>query len=303
MFKHVLIATDCRDGLERLAQCLDALQEGGIQTVSFVHSLDWKEESGGIPADRTPEIEAVEAQIRKSAGALPKGMTFRVWVQVCKPSVAIENAIKEYRPDVLLLGMSTRNFLVEKLFGSTTMELLPRLEIPVLVVRPQMIATFTLEELRLRCSHLFRCILLPYDFSKGSGDLLNYLVNRLAELDPTPQIKTLYLLHVVDPSSRVNQTRGQAEAQNKAEKQLSQIESAMGSRLSQGQIKGLVRTGSPVKEILAAASDLDMTAIAMASRNAGRFWEWSIPSTTGEILRQSWHSVLFFPPQKAKTQA
>ncbi len=308
MFKHVLIATDCHDGLERFARCLEALQTGGIQQASYIHSLDWKEESGGIPDDRAAEIEAIEAKLRDSAGVIPAGMSFQVGVQVSKPSVAIQNAIREYQPDVLILGMSTRNFLAEKLFGSTTMELLPKLSIPVLVVRPQMIATFTLEELRLRCRHLFRCVLLPYDFSESSGDLLNYLVNRLAQADPAspsdpqigPQIAMLHLLHVVDPSSRINQNRDLPEIQAKADKQLDQIEAAMGSRLSQTRIEGIVRTGSPVKEILQAASDLDMTAIALVSRHAGRFWEWSVASVTGEILRQSWHSVLFFPPDNLR---
>lgn len=296
MFKHILIATDCQDGLERFAQCLDALKEGGIQQVSFAHSLEWKEESGGIPADRQPEVAAAEKKLRDGAGVLPAGVTLNVSVQVCKPSIAIQNAIKKYQPDLLILGMSTRNFLIEKLFGSTTMELLPKLPIPILVVRPQMIATFTLQELRLRCQHLLGYVLFPYDFSKSAGQMLNHLIQGI-EI-PSSQFDVLHLLHVLDPSSRVNQNRTLKDIKAKADKQLRQMEAAMQLKVADTQIKGTLAVGSPVKEILQAASDLDMTAIAVSSRNAGRFWEWSVPSVTGDLLRQSWHPVLFFPMQK-----
>ncbi len=57
-----------------------------------------------------------------------------------------------------------------------------------------------------------------------------------------------------------------------------------------------VRYGAPVKEILEEAQEIDITAIATSSRNIGRAWEWTVPSVTGDILRRSWHSILFFPP-------
>jgi nucleotide-binding universal stress UspA family protein len=83
--------------------------------------------------------------------------------------------------------------------------------------------------------------------------------------------------------------------QRKAEADLAQVLEPLSEQVKPVQLRTLVRVGSPLKEILATAADEDMTAIATASPHVGSFWEWSVRSLTGEILRQSWHPVLFFP--------
>lgn len=54
--------------------------------------------------------------------------------------------------------------------------------------------------------------------------------------------------------------------------------------------------GEPILKVLEYAVDYDITAIAIASDTMGKFVEWSKGSFAGEIMRRSWHPVLFFPP-------
>lgn len=148
MFKNVLIATDRRDGLQRFGKCLEDLHSNGIERVTFVRSVDWQEDDIGIPDDITPEVQAEQTQLQKLLNPIPAGLEVEALVQAGRPDDLILKGIQAYGCDLLITGMGTHNLLAEKLFGSTTMALLPKLKIPLLVMRPQLLATFTLEELR-----------------------------------------------------------------------------------------------------------------------------------------------------------
>ncbi|MEN9201717.1 MAG: universal stress protein [Thermostichus sp. DG_1_6_bins_120] len=292
MFKNLLIATDRQDGLQRFGKCLEDLHSSGIERIAFVHSITWQEDSIGIPEDITPEIQAQQAELQELLGTIPAGLEVKALVQVGKPVDLILKGIQQYGSDLLITGMGTHNLLTEKLFGSTTIALLPKLKIPVMVMRPQLIATFTLEELRLRSRHLFRYILVPFDFEEPRRKLLTHLSQLLPN---TPQCQAVTLLYVIDPSARRNQGSDLQALKRKAEADLAQAIQPLLEQVQPVQLRTSVRVGSPLKEILTTAAEEDMTAIATASPNVGSFWEWSVRSLTGEILRQSWHPVLFFP--------
>lgn len=294
MFKRILISTNFEDGLYRFTHCLSELYTGGVRQVSFVHSMDWEEDSHGLPQDRTPEIEALEKRLLENCGEIPEGMSVEVMVQIGKPAAVIRQAIEKFQPEVMILGMAIRNLLMEKIFGSTTMELLPRSPIPALVVRPQLIATFTLDELKLRSQNLFRSVLVTYDFSEVSEQLLDHLIRQI-QFNGEQQLHTIWVLYVIDPSARRHQSGDLEDQKRDYEQRLKDMKDRLAGHVPEVEIKTEVRIGAPVKEILLAAGEADMTAIATASTNVGSFWEWSIRSTTGELLRKSWHTVLFFP--------
>jgi nucleotide-binding universal stress UspA family protein len=64
------------------------------------------------------------------------------------------------------------------------------------------------------------------------------------------------------------------------------------------QVNTEVRLGNPYEEILDAALDFDISAIAIASDNLGKLFEFPARSFAGELMRRSWHPILFFPPQR-----
>jgi len=292
MFKSLLIATDCRDGLQRFGKCLEELYLNGIERVAFVHGVARQDDDIGLPEDLTPKVQAQQARLHEVLSAVPAGLEVKVLVQAGKAVDLILRGIQTCSSDLLITGMGIHNLLTEKLFGSTTLELLPKLTIPVMVMRPQLIAAFTLEELRLRSRHLFRSLLVPFDFEEPRRQLLS----RLGQLLPgTSQCQAITLLYVVDPGARRNQGSPAEELKRRAEADLARLVEPLVEQVKPVQLRALVRVGSPLQEILATAAEEDMTAIATASPRVGTFWEWSIRSLTGEILRQSWHPVLFFP--------
>ena len=47
--------------------------------------------------------------------------------------------------------------------------------------------------------------------------------------------------------------------------------------------------GEAIIELQRLALDYDISALTVSSRHFGKFWELSIPSLAGEIIRRSWH--------------
>lgn len=62
------------------------------------------------------------------------------------------------------------------------------------------------------------------------------------------------------------------------------------------QVSTEVCLGNPLKEILDAALEYDISAIAVSSDNLGKLI--AARSFAGELFRRSWHPILFFPPSK-----
>lgn len=56
-----------------------------------------------------------------------------------------------------------------------------------------------------------------------------------------------------------------------------------------------VRAGSPVVEVIEAALEPDISAIVVSNNPRGAFLQLSVPSFAQDLLRHSWHPVLYFP--------
>ena len=301
MFERVLVATDLEDGMYRLGLCLKDFHDHGVKKLSFVHAVPWGDrQMGGVPDSLDDEIAAAKAIISKyiDPKVTEKTLDPKIIVKVGKPEEVLQRAIEELNAEVLVLGPPGRSLLAEKVFGSTTMKLIQHLKIPVLIMRPQLVASMTVAELKLRCGHLFDYLLVPCDLESSRQRLLDMLSPMLCR---QTRCESVMLMSVVDDSSRRYSEEDTEELCKAADAQLRELgvyfTEQVGHPLS---IEYSVRVGSPVKEILATAQEEDITAIATSSTNIGKIWELTVPSITGEILRRSWHSVLFFPPAFGK---
>ncbi len=292
MFHRPLICTDFTDGLHRLVHHIPALVSAGMNHIVFLHNAPLWEE-GEIPRVDTEKVKAARDRLEVALQQVPAGAEVVVEVPSGRTRDLILQAAKNHQADLIVLGMPSRNLLAEKLFGSDTMALCQQAPIPLLILRPQMISTYTREELDLRCQHLFRQLLVPYDDSHAA----QYLVAQLKQtLQPqqTADLETLLLCRVVDDSGQRNLSRDYLITE--AQKSLEPLQAEFQSLGLQTQMQ--VRQGDPVVEILAAAREEDISEIALSSDSLGGLLEWSVPSLTGEILRRSWHPVLYFPPQR-----
>jgi nucleotide-binding universal stress UspA family protein len=289
MFQRALICTDFTDGMSRLAQFVPSLATGGFKSLVFFHNVA-VESDREIPRIEPEAIEQPKQQLTSLLREVPEHIEASVEVQVGRPSDNILRMAREHHSDIIFLGTPTRTLLEEKLFGSTTVRLSERTEIPLLILRPQLISTFTTAELELRCEHLFRYLLVPYDGTKGA----DYLIEQIKQLvtnNPNSVLERVRLLWVIDDSIR-RELRGD-EPMKQAQQSLDKVQADLAA------LNLVVNTsiveGDPLEEIMKTAETYDIGTIATCSRGIGGIMKWSAPSLTREILRRCWHPVLFFP--------
>ncbi|PZV09298.1 MAG: hypothetical protein DCF22_18800 [Leptolyngbya sp.] len=160
MFRRLLICTDFLDGLQRLVDFVPSLAISGVQHLTFLHSVPLNE-SGAIPRVDEDKMNAARDRLSVAIAQAPSGIDVNVVVECGRPTDTILKVAKEAQSDLIVVGTPIRSLLVEKIFGSTAIALYERTPIPILSLRPQLISTYTTEELALRCQHLFRYLMLP----------------------------------------------------------------------------------------------------------------------------------------------
>ncbi len=291
MFQRCLICTDFSDGLHRLLGFVPSLAASGLKQIVFMHSVPLWEE-GEIPRVNEEKIAEARERFQTELKEVPEGIDVHLEVVSGRPVDNIPKVAQSYQSDVILSGMPIRSLLQEKLFGSTTAALARECVTPLLIWRPQLISTYTREELDLRCQHLCRYLLLPYDGSKASEYLVQKVKDYAQNRSEDSGFQRCLLIWVLSEGGRrmLPREHQPQDAQEKLEQVKAELEQ-LGL-----QVDVEVRLGNPYEEILEAALVHDISAIAIASANLGNIIEWPVRSFAGELMRQSWHPVLFFPP-------
>jgi len=297
MFQRLLICTDLTDGLQRLVHFIPSLAANGIQQVTFLHAIPFSQRQTIPKIDESKEQAARDRLLNQQK--LPETVFDQGHVQVNieiqggKPLDCILNTAKNYHPDLIILGTSSQGTLSDRLFGSTLSELSKRAIAPLLILRPQLLSTYTIEELDLRCRHLFRYLLIPYDGDKAS-DYAVEQIKQLAQNRP-PESLQQCLLHWVIGEGKYTELLESCitpEIRQKLERVQTELQ-ALGLEVSSE-----ITQGEPVPETLNTAIEQDISAIACSSGSFGTLVEWSVPSFASEILKRSWHPVLYFPPKR-----
>ncbi len=290
MFKSALICTDFADGIDRLIHFVPALAAGGLEKQVFFHNVGLQTERE-IPKVDTEAMEAAKQKLAIAADAAPDGTTVTIEVPSGRPSDNILKAARDYDVDVIILGTPTRSLLTEKLFGSTTIGITKQCHVPLLILRPQLVATYRESELSLRCEHLFEYPLIPFDGSQSARYLIEQIKQRA---EGCPSIKQALLCWVIDDSIR-KELRGD-DPVGHANEVMAPVKAeleAVGLT-----VKTEVRQGEPQDEILKSAEVHDVTGIAISTSGGGLLRKFSSPSLTNALIRSSWHPLLYFPKQK-----
>ncbi|RMG09534.1 MAG: universal stress protein [Cyanobacteria bacterium J055] len=294
MFHKILICTDFQDGLQRLVRFVPALAKSGLQQIIFCHVVPLLTDRD-IPKVDTRKMETAQERLSVALENVPEGVDVKVEVGSGRFVDTVLKWIDTYQSDLVLLGMQQRTLLNEKLFGSNTVELTQRLGIPLMSIRPPLISTYTNEELELRCQHLFRSLLIPYDGSNEG----NALLERIAEYARNRSANSLQecvLVQVLDTAGQRRAVR-QEDCVATARQQMEPMKAKLEALGLQVQIEA--REGDPLAELLEMAIEYDITAIAIAARTlSNKLLDWSRPKFSAQVLRSSWHPVIFFPPKR-----
>ena len=292
MFRNCLICTDYTDGLHRLVNFVPDLAKGGLQQIVFFHSVPLWEE-GEVPHIDEEKVQAAKERLSVAMKNAPAGIEVKVEVLSGKPIDTIPRILKKYPMEVILTGTPIRSLLQEKFLGSTSVALAKQTEQPLTIIRPQLITTYTREELALRCQHLWRYLLIPYNDGKAARYLIEQ-IKKYASDCPENSLQKCLLIWVVDDSGRqaiLKESRLQ-EAQKKLESTKAELEQ-LGIEVNLE-----VREGNPLQEILAAALTYDISAIAIGDDYRNQFLEWTAPSFASDLLCRSWFPLLLFSPKK-----
>ncbi|MBI4782649.1 MAG: universal stress protein [Oscillatoriophycideae cyanobacterium NC_groundwater_1537_Pr4_S-0.65um_50_18] len=292
MFQRPLICTDLTDGLQRLVHFIPSLAANGMQQITFLHAVPFSQRQT-IPQIDEAKAQAARDRLSSAQTSLPENVKVNIEIQGGKPLDCILNAVKIYKPDLIILGTSSQGALSGRLFGSTLSELSKRAVAPLLILRPQLLSTYTIEELELRCRHLFRYLLVPFNGSKAS----NYSVEKIKQLAvnrPPDFLQKCLLYWVIEEGnySDLLESCITPEIRQKLESAETELQSLGIEVLSQ------IAQGESVPQTLNVATEQDISAIACSSGSFGTFVEWSVPSFASEILKRSWYPVLYFPPQR-----
>jgi nucleotide-binding universal stress UspA family protein len=289
MFQRLLVCTDFSDGLHRLVHFVPSLAAGGVKQITFLHVIPV---SQGREIPRIDEQKVAAARDRLTPPAAD-GIEVKVEVKWGRPIDQILDTAKATQSDLILVGTPTRSLLTEKIMGSTMMELCKQISVPLMILRPQLIGAYTSEELNLRCRHLFRYLLIPYDGSQTADYLLGR-VKQKAQERPSDSLEECKLCWVYQTSGRRDIPKAEFSEASKAK-----LAAARGELTALGlQVSTEVVEGVAIQEVLMTAQENDVSAIAISSGTLGKLIEISSPSFAGEVLRRSWHPVIYFPPAK-----
>lgn len=290
MFHRLLICTSLSDGLQRLVRFVPSLAAGGVQQITFLHVVPL--EGRGVPRADESKVQRARKQLTVTETEIPDGVEVKIEVQSGRVAERILATAKANHSDLIILGTESRSLLTEKLFGSTGAALCQSSTVPILIMRPQLLSAFMFDELELRCRHMFRYFLMPYDGSKAADYLVSQ-VKKYAKTRPADSLQHCFLLWVIEDSDRIEKLLHDSRVQA-AETKLAAVKTDL-EQLDLT-VTAQVVTGEPIPEVSKAALEHDIAAIAIASATLGKLTEISSPSFTGELLRRSWHPILFFPP-------
>lgn len=291
VFRRLVIATDLRDGLYRFSHFLPALGAGGIEAVTFVHGVPYRD-TGVRTREDTEALAAAQAKL-----TLPTetgGVQVNRIIRSGKPADVVIQAAQEVGADLILVGTQQRNVLAEKLMGSDTLSMMRKCDIPLMVIRPQFVQVLTAEELDLRCRHLFYHLMLPYRGRPESKHLLGCVLAQLQKC-PTPKVECCHLVWVVDDPIRRDFQPDPQEIR-RAEQELTEVAAQLSPYIAQ--VFTHVRTGNPVEACLNLAQMLDISAVTLTEAHMTKLWDLSL-SFGGELLRRiPYPMILFSSPEK-----
>ncbi len=292
MFQSCLICTDLADGLHRLVDFVPDLARAGLKKIIFFSSVPFWEE-GEVPRIDTEQVEQVKKLLEKALSNAPGGIKVQIEVASGKPLDTIPRVLQTHEVDVILTGTPIRSLLEEKFFGSTSVGLSKLTERPLTIIRPQLLTTYTTEELSLRCQHLWRYLLIPYNSSKSARYLIDQ-IKLYVERYPQSAPQQCMLISVVDSVGR--QAVLKEHRIQEAKEQLETVKAEL--EMLGIAVNTEVREGNPLHEIMDAALEFDITSIAIATSQRNSLLEFTAPSFANDLIRRSWFPVVFFSPKR-----
>jgi len=286
MFKKakVLLATDFSKTAEKLTDCLVELKNVGIEEVIILQVI---EDHIGSPEGAHYAKKTDQKLLEKSREKAEKiGLKAITAVEIGKPYKKIIEKAEEEKCSLILIASHGGGIIKELLLGSTTLNLIRKTTVPVLIEKYEEIAK---NDFITFSKNKFERILLPIDFSVFNNKVLD-MVKKMS--NPSEEI---ILTNIIESSDNLEEL----EARKKeAEKRLQEIHRELTEENIKSRCNIEVRHGDPAKNIIEIAEEKDVGIIIMSTKGKSNLKELLIGSTAEKVAEKSPIPVLLVPADK-----
>lgn len=283
MFKKgkVLLATDFSKTAEKLTDCLVELKNVGIEEVLILQVLE--DHIGSFEGAHFAK-KTDQKLLEKSREKAEKiGLKASTAVEIGKPYKKIIEKAEEENCSLILISSHGGGIIKELLLGSTTLNLIRKTTVPVLIEKYEEIAR---DEFKTVSKNKFERILLPIDFSVFNDKVLD-MVKKMS--NPSEEI---ILTNIIESSDNLEELK---ERKKEVEKRLKEIHKELTAEIINSRCNIEVRHGDPAKNIIEVAEEKDAGLIIMSKKGKSNLKELLIGSTAEKVAEKSPIPVLLVP--------
>lgn len=257
MIGRVLYPTDFSVASEAGLSVLKDLKDIGVKEVVILHVIDLNRLIGPVSGIDIPAVlhdyEDETRQNLERFGRRIEDMGFEVTVLepvAGDPASVIADVAVEVNADLIAIPSHGKGLISGMLLGSVSEGVVKKSKVPVLVIK----FVSGDGELKTLFDRLFRKILLAYDFSENSDELVRYV----EEFAVKGRAEEVVIVHVIEKGNTIDDERiGKLD-----EIKSTFMEHGIGSET-------IIESGTPYKEIVRIAEEKSVTMIAVSAKGEG----------------------------------
>ena len=281
MLRTVMLPTDFSEGCESILGFARGLGSLGVKVVVLTHVVEASGMEGPIIAEK---VDEVRDKLRVSAAELEaEGLNVEVRVPTGDPFDTIVGLATEAGVDAIVCGSHAKGLMTQLVAGSVSERLLRDAPVPMLLVRFDLLKNQGDPKNLLK--RFGEKVLLPTDFSLSAS----HAFSSAMEL-PKGLIKTLYLMHVIDPGLTGEKLRKMEEG---AEFHLRNLQAMAQQEGISASI--VIRRGEPQRSILEELDERRATGVITGTRGRNAIQEALLGSVSMTLLRQASCPVMIVP--------
>ncbi|MCE5191871.1 MAG: universal stress protein [Actinomycetia bacterium] len=281
MLRTVMLPTDFSEDSESILGFARGLPALGVKVVVLTHVIEATGMEGPIIASKADEVRD---RLRSSAAALEAaGLTVEVRVPTGDPFDTIVALAAEVGVDGIVCGSHAKGLMTQLVAGSVSERLLRDAPVPMFLVRFDLIKNHADPTTLVR--HFGDKVLLPTDFSLSASHAFTTAVGL-----PKGLIKTLYLIHAVDPSLTGEKRR---KAEEGAEFHLKNLQAMAQQQGISASV--VIRRGEAQRAILEELDERRATGVISGKRGRNAIQEALMGSVSMTLLRQASCPVMIVP--------
>lgn len=292
MFKRVLFATDLSPASELALDCIAEWKALGLTkvTIAHIHNIRYVGGAEGLEEklrqDHTPKLEKQAKKIKDAGIYASWHLAFGV------PYLELEKIAKEENSEVVVIGSHGASWIKEICLGSIANAILRYVQLPVLVIKINLLKNLHLEKCKEFCHSLLDKVLIATDFSPASSGAINFAF----ELAKSKK-SHLHLLHIQEKSRIFPHLAKKLEEFNKED--MERLNDLNEKLIKAGalDVSTEIRTDYAVSGIIESIMEWKPSLVVLGRHGRGKRIKNLIGSTSHDVACESPVPVLVVPEE------